>query len=406
MRILYITQWFDPEPAFKGRDFAEALVERACEVRVITGFPNYPSGRIYPGYRLRIFQREKFDELVVDRVLLYPSHSRSAVGRAFNYLSFACSALIHGLITSKDRDVVYVYHPPLTAALAAIAIGAIRRIPVVVDIQDLWPDTLRATGMVRGVRTLAYVNWLCKFVYRRAARIVVQSHGMQAALIERGVPREKIAVILNWAQEEYAKPRGTVDLAPYGLRGRFNVAFAGNLGLAQALDSVLDAAIIAYEQDPSVQVILLGNGVEERRLRERVGRENLKNVRIMPHVAREEVADVLSACDALLVSVTDDPLFEITIPSKTQFYLCLGKPVLMAAKGDAARIIEQAQCGVTIPPQSPLALAQAILSLSRLAPAERAAMGKRGHDFYLEELSFATGITKTMVALNPPSSRS
>jgi len=399
MRILYLTQFFEPEPAFKGLSFAKGLRRLGCDIRVVTGFPNYPGGRLYPGYRLRVFRRERMDGIIVDRVFLYPSHSRSAGGRTLNYMSFAISLVIYGLIAIRGRDVIYVYHPPLTTAIAAIAIGFLRRRPVVLDIQDLWPDTLAATGMVSGW-TVTAVGQACRIVYRRASRIIVQSHGFKKKLMERSVAAEKIEVVLNWAQEQDAVRTGKVELAPYALRDRFNVVFAGTMGLAQDLDVVLDAAALVAEVTPRVQFLLVGDGIEAARLKKRIEDEYLKNVRIMPRVAISEVADILCAADVLLVTLRTDPLFEITIPSKTQFYLCVGKPVIMAVGGEAASLIERSGSGLCVPPGNPEALAEAALRLQRMEPAELLAMGRRGQCFYRHEMAFTLGIEKTVVVLN------
>src|SRR5262245_27261637 len=207
MRILYATQWFEPEPILKGIYFAKLLQGHGHDVQVVTGFPNYPGGNIYPGYRLRWFRQDVMDGVPIDRVFLYPSHSRSALGRALNYLSFSISLTIYGLSTRKRPDVLYAYHPPLTVGLAAALIAAVRRIPLIYDIQDMWPDTLVTSGMFSNRTALNFVGWLCRLVYHRADRIIVQSPGFKLLLVERGVPATKINLIYNWANEMHAWSR-------------------------------------------------------------------------------------------------------------------------------------------------------------------------------------------------------
>ena len=160
-RILLITQWFDPEPTFKGILFAKELVSRGFEVEVITGFPNYPGGTLYDGYRVKFIQKEVIDGVFVTRVPLFPSHDKSKLGRVFNYLSFAFSSFLYGLFFSKRADVIYAYHPPLTVGISALIIKLFRRVPVVLDIQDMWPDTLRTTGMISNSRLLDFVSKAC-----------------------------------------------------------------------------------------------------------------------------------------------------------------------------------------------------------------------------------------------------
>ena len=160
-RILLITQWFDPEPTFKGILFAKELVARGFEVEVITGFPNYPGGVLYEGYRIKLIQKEKVDGVLITRVPLFPSHDKSKFGRIANYISFALSSLIYGLIFAKRPHLIYAYHPPLTVGVSAIIIKLFRRVPIVLDIQDMWPDTLRATGMISNSYILGFIKKIC-----------------------------------------------------------------------------------------------------------------------------------------------------------------------------------------------------------------------------------------------------
>ena len=250
-RVLLLTQWFDPEPTFKGLVFARELVKQGFDVEVITGFPNYPGGKVYPGYRVKLIQKEVIDGVTVTRVPLYPSHDRGAKGRILNYASFAASSLFYGLFFAKKADVMYAYHPPLTVGVTAALLRLFRRVPVVYDIQDMWPDTLRATGMFSNERALKVVSAVCDWVYKRVDHIVVLSPGFRRLLIERGVPSEKIDVIYNWCAEDSISDRGGDFPAGLPAEG-FRVLFAGNMGKAQALPAVLEAAVILSLVAPSV----------------------------------------------------------------------------------------------------------------------------------------------------------
>ena len=179
MRILILTQWFDPEPTFKGLLFARELAARGHEVEVLTGFPNYPDGKVYPGYRIRPWVREKIDGINVLRVALYPSHNKSGLNRVFNYLSFAFSAAVIGSALIRKPDVMYVYHPPITVGFAAIVIGFLRRTPFIYDICDLWPDTVGASGMMSNPMALSLIGKWCNYVYRRAQHVTVVSPGFK-----------------------------------------------------------------------------------------------------------------------------------------------------------------------------------------------------------------------------------
>ncbi|CAI09478.1 MULTISPECIES: glycosyltransferase family 4 protein [Aromatoleum] len=393
-RVLLLTQWFDPEPTFKGIVFARELVRQGFEVEVVTGFPNYPGGKVYPGYRIKHLQREEIDGVHVTRLPLYPSHDQGAVGRVLNYVSFGASSALYGLFGAKRPDVIYAYHPPLTVGIAAVLIRLFRRVPVVYDIQDMWPDTLRATGMFSNQRALKAVSWVCDCVYRHVDRLVVLSPGFRRLLIERGVPKDKIDVIYNWcAEDAIGVPTGEV---PPGFPGpqHFRVLFAGNMGKAQALDSVLEAAALVRDVAPTLRFVFLGGGVEVAQLRQIASDRQLHNVVFLPPVPMAEVGSYLAAADALMVHLKKDPLFKITIPSKTQAYMAAGKPVLMAVEGDAADLVRESGCGRVSDSEDPRAIADAALTLMRATCEERALMARNARQFYQEKLSLSVGVSR------------
>lgn len=390
-RVLLLTQWFDPEPTFKGLVFARELVRQGFEVEVITGFPNYPGGKVYPGYRIKLIQREIIDGVTVIRVPLYPSHDRGAIGRILNYASFAASSFVCGLFFARKADVIYAYHPPLTVGITASLLRLIRRIPVVYDIQDMWPDTLRATGMFSNERALRLVNSVCDWVYRRVDHIVVLSPGFRRLLIERGVPAEKIDVIYNWcAEDSISDSRGGLP-GCFPAEG-FRVLFAGNMGKAQALPAVLKAAEILSHEAPTARFVFLGGGVEVDRLQAMAESLGLRNVSFLPSVHMDEVGKYLGAADALLVHLKKDPLFRITIPSKTQAYMAAGKPIIMGVDGDAADLIREAKCGYVAESENPRSIADAVIELMRLSVEQREELAIRSRAFYMEALSLRAGV--------------
>ena len=393
VRILLMTQWFDPEPTFKGLVFARELVKQGFEVEVVTGFPNYPGGKIYPGFKQRLIQRELIDGVNVTRVPLYPSHGQSGIGRVINYVSFAASSLFYGLFFAKRPDVIYAYHPPLTVGIAASFIRLFRRVPVVYDIQDMWPDTLKATGMFSNEKLLSIVSRVCDWVYRRVDRLVVLSPGFKAILIERGVPESKIEIIYNWCAEDQLTT-GSGPAVSFSNASNFHILFAGNMGKAQALDSVLEAAEILQARGSSAEFIFLGGGVEVDRLKNLAAQNSLANVAFLPAVPMTEVGRYLQAADALLVHLKKDPLFAITIPSKTQAYMAVGKPLLMAVEGDAADLVKQSGCGLVVEPENAASLVSAVEVLLAAKDEERALMADKGREFYQSHLSLYQGGAK------------
>jgi lipopolysaccharide/colanic/teichoic acid biosynthesis glycosyltransferase/glycosyltransferase involved in cell wall biosynthesis len=396
MKILLLTQWFDPEPTFKGLLFAKELQRRGHEVEVLTGFPNYPGGRLYPGFKIRPWQREQMEGIPVLRVALYPSHDKSGLRRVLNYASFAVSAAILGTLLVRRPDVIYVYHPPATIGLAAAAIGFFRRAPFVYDIQDLWPDTVAVSGMISSPGAMAVLGMWCQFVYGRARRIVVLSPGFKRQLVSRGVSPDKVDVIYNWCDE--AKIQQTAPdpalAATFGLGDKFRVMFAGTMGTAQALDAVLDAAGLCLSRLPGVQFVFVGGGVDLHRLKQRAAGADLANVVFLPRQEMSAMGGVLGLADVLLVHLKKDPLFEITIPSKTQAYLAAGKPILMGVRGDAARLITESGGGVVCEPEDPVSIAAAVTRLASMSTEQRAAMGQAGKRFYDEKLSLNVGVER------------
>lgn len=393
-KILLLTQWFEPEPTFKGLTFAKELKRKGFDVEVVTGFPNYPGGKVYSGYQIKWFQREVLDGIIVNRVPLYPSHDRSAVRRVMNYVSFALSSLIYICFFTRRVDVIYAYHPPLTVGFVAAIYKLIRSTKMVLDVQDLWPDTLRATGMMKNKYLLSIIGGVAKITYRLSDRIVVLSEGFKDRLISRNVDQRKIKIIKNWADED--KLNLTTQIKRYSIDDEkyFNILFAGNMGRAQAIISVLESADILAAKNSSVRFILLGRGLEVENLKKVARSRKLNNVIFLPAVEMEQVGEFLRSADALLVHLRDDELFEITIPSKIQAYMAIGKPILVAVKGDAANLVNEARCGLIAEPENPVSLANAAIKLESMTKDELQIMGGNGKEYYSRELSVEAGINK------------
>jgi len=393
VRILMLTQWFDPEPAFKGLEFARKLVGRGHEVEVLTGFPNYPEGRLYAGYRLKIWQRESLDGVRIIRVPLYPSHDRSAARRAMTYISFALAATLLGPALAQPPDVIYVYHPPGTIGLPALALGLWFSAPVVYDVQDLWPDTIVSTGMLRRGLAIWLLDRFCGYVYRHVDRAVVLSPGFRKALVARGVSADRVELIYNWAP--WHRPALHQRVWTYGPGGgNFTVVYAGTLGLAQQLDAVLEAAAKCAATVPSARFVFLGDGVDSRRLKQKAAEMGLANVEFLGRQPLPIAQAILSEAGALLVHLKDDPLFAVTVPSKTQAYLAAGRPIVMAVRGDAADLVAQAGAGIPAQPGDPESIAEAVRQLAEMPEVELAGMGRAGQQFYHAELAIDRAVEK------------
>jgi colanic acid biosynthesis glycosyl transferase WcaI len=392
MRILIVSQWFSPEPVMKGITFARELCRLGHEVEVITGFPNYPGGKVYAGYRIRPFEVEIIEGIRVIRVAMYPSHDASALKRLLTHGSFAVSALLIGGWIARKPDVIYTYDTPLTAGVISVLLGWLKRAPMIFDLQDLWPDTIGATSKLSNPRLLAFLQSVCHWVYARAKKVVVLSPGFAKTLEKRGIAKDHIRVIYNWCDETELNLKENADTAiEMQAEQHFNLVFAGSMGKGQGLETVIRAAKLVETKNPRVQFLLVGSGVELEHLKI-VSRElNVNNLRFLLRRPMTQIGQVFYYADALLVHLKDEPLFAVTIPSKTQAYLSVGKPVIMAVRGDAAELIIDANAGITCEPENPQALADAVLHLAELPKNQLLQLGENGAKYYRNALSVRVG---------------
>ena len=397
MRVLLLTQWFDPEPAAKGLAYVQQLRSRGHEVEVLTGFPNYPEGRLYPGWRQRAFSRTIVDGVTVTRVPLFPSRDDSARRRVATYCSFAATSALAALVVRRP-DVVHVYHPPATTGLAALVLKHLRGVPFVLDVQDLWPDAFAGSAMVRGTLVARVTAVLLRRLYAAAEHIVTLSPGTTGIVAARSRRPLAVTTIANWTDESSRPPSSEAPRPSSDAPRSFTVAYAGNMGPLQDLDTVLDAAALLADR-PEVRFLLVGDGLDAERLRRRVADEGLSSVEIRARVSPAEVGQLLRAADALLVHLVDHEAFRTTIPSKTQACLAAGRPIVMAVRGDAADLVREAGAGVTVAPSDPAALATAVRRLADLDPAELDAMGRAGQRHYDSELSLRRGVDRFEVVL-------
>jgi colanic acid biosynthesis glycosyl transferase WcaI len=391
MRILMLTQWFQPEPVFKGLPLAKAFRDLGHEVEVLTGFPNYPGGKLYPGYRVRPWQAEVMEGIPVKRVALYPSHDESGLRRILNYTSFGLSAGVLGPLLVKRPDVVYVYNMVTTAA-AARWLRALTGCRILLDVQDLWPDAVAHSKMMGSPRLLAALGRWCMAEYRRADGIVTLSPGVKEKLCQGGVPPERVEVIYNWCDEtEITVAAPDPALArQWGFEGRFNVVFAGTMGKGQALDAVLEAARSLAESCPEVLFTFIGGGIEVERLQGLAA--GASNVQFIPRQPASQIGAFLALADVVLVHVKAAPFYEMVIPSKVQAYMYSGKPILIAVPGDATRLVEAAGAGLGCLPENPASLAAGVEALRDLPREQLAAMGASGQTYYHEHLSMKVGV--------------
>lgn len=399
MRILFISQLFDPEYSIKGLELMKHWVKQGHNVEVLTTFPNYPTGKVFNGYQVKFKTTEYIEGVKVTRLWSHISHSKSKLSRASSYISFTFMALF-AAVFGKKVDLVYTYHPQSTTGLIGIAMKFLRRTPYITDVQDLWPDALVATGMNKGSFIVRIIGKWCDVIYKYASQVLVLSHGYRKALIERGVNSDKVSVIYNWCPEEKLIDHVLTEqfqLNKMPPSGPALLVYAGNMGAAQSLKTLINA-VSTFDRD-ELLLTLIGGGVEKVDLQEYIHNFNIQNVEIKDYVPPSKIFDVLSEADILVVHLRDAPLFKITIPSKTQSSLAIGKPILMAVGGETNDLITTANAGITAAPGNVDAIISAIREL--LSKREQwPEMGNNARDFYLKNMSMSINYAKIDEMLN------
>jgi len=389
MNVLILSQYYWPEPLPKAQELAEGLRARGHRVSVLTGFPNYPTGRLYDGYAIRPWTRTRTEQGIdVWRVALFPDHSKSAFRRVLNYGSFAVAASLVGSSLMPRPDVIFACHPPLTIGPAADVIARLKRVPFVYAVADLWPAVLVASGLVSSPRIIAALERLEHFVYRRASAIAVVTPPMIDYLVGRGVPRHKLRIVPDWVDERvyHPVPPDPTLASALGLAGRFNVVFAGQLGIVQRLGTVIAAAEL-LKDDGTIQFVIVGDGVERAGLEKEVSRRALHNVRFLGRLPPSDMPGIYALADVLLVHLGADAILRLSIPGKVYAYLASGKPILAAANGATAELITSCGAGLVCAPERPETLAEAVRAFARLPRETREEMGRQGRETFLSQYS-------------------
>ena len=386
MRILIVSQYFWPEN-FRINDLVQELVQRGHSVKVLTGIPNYPAGRVFDAYR----QNPKaFGHYSGARVWRVPMLVRGhGAARLFlNYLSFVIGACLCGpwRLRGQQADVIFVFEPsPVTVGLPAVLLGQIKHAPVVFWALDLWPETLAAIGVVRSPRVLGWVGYLVKFIYERCTLVLGQSRGFLGSIAKYCSDTQKIRYFPSWAEEVFDEP----DLVPAPevpvLEGVFNVLFAGNIGEAQDLPAVLDAAE-SLKHNAAIRWLIVGDGRKSDWLQEEVERRGLQGrVLLLGRFPVERMPSFYAHADALLVSLKKDPVFSMTIPGKVQSYLMAGVPLVGMLDGEGAKVITEANAGLVCAAGDAGGLASAVLEIAAMRVDQRHQLGLNGRAFAQKE---------------------
>lgn len=382
MKLLVVSQHYWPE-TFRITDVVHSLRQRGVDVRVLTGQPNYPEGQVFPGYSAWSTALSTHDGTPVYRVPLVPRGKGGALRLILNYLSFIVSASVCGtwMLRRERIDVVFVYATsPLLQAIAAIWIARVKRAQVVTWVQDLWPESLEATGFVRNRMVLHAVASVVRWIYRHNDLLLVQSREFieTTQAMSGGTP---VAYHPNPAELTFATPTHPDEKPALLLGAGFNVVFAGNLGTVQALDTLLNAAD-SLRTHRDIRLVLIGTGSRSDWCRQEVARRGLHNVQLTGRFSPEQMPSILAQASALLVSLVRSQVMSQTIPSKIQAYLAAGRPVIASMDGAGAAIVMAAGAGVACPAEDAPALAAAVLALRDATPDARQRMGMAGRRYF------------------------
>jgi len=382
MHILIVSQYFWPEN-FRINDISRLLIEQGNKVTVLTGKPNYPDGKFYPGYGLFKKFREKYQGADVIRIPLFPRGDGGGLRLILNYLSFMFfGCLLFPFFKIPKYDVIFVYEPsPITVAIPAILLKKIRKVPLFFYVLDLWPESLSAVDAIRSKSILKLVAKVVNYIYRNCDRILVPSKGFISNIQQYNVDLSKIIYWPQWGEEIFnlnEKNGSQIEKLPAG----FKIIFAGNIGAAQGLDIVIDAAVVLRKYS-DISWIIVGDGRMKSSFDEQIYKNNLQNTIIMlGRKPLEMMPDYFSLADCLLVTLKHDPIFSLTLPAKIQTYLASGKPIIAAIDGEGARVIDEAEAGFTCPSNDSKSLAAIVLKMYNTEKKDRINMGLKGKVYF------------------------
>ena len=384
MKILIVTQYFQPE-SFRINDLTRELKTRGHAVTVLTGLPNYPAGRWFAGYGFTSCGRERWEDIEIIRVPMMRRMSAKGWQLALNYLSYAVMASLLGPVWCHGRfDIVLAYEPsPFTVGIPAAILRRFKKAPMMFWVQDLWPESLIATGAIRSQTVLRLVGRMVRAIYQRCDQVLLQSEAFVEPAIAAGAVRERIRFFPNWAEEFYqplASP-GNVQESREMPDG-FRVVFAGNLGAAQSLETIIRAAEL-LRNIASIQWIIIGDGRRKKWMLEEVkGRGLEKVVHFLGSKPPELMPRYFALADVLLATLRPEPVFSLTIPSKIQTYLACGRPIAAALDGEGARIINKSGSGIAVDAGDTEGLAKAVKQLHDMPSEKRDFIGKQGLLYY------------------------
>lgn len=369
MHILFLTDNFPPEvnaPASRTFEHCREWVKEGHQVTVITCAPNFPKGKVFEGYKNKLWQSEDLSGIRVIRVWSYITANEGFTKRVLDYVSFMITAIIAGMFVRKV-DVVVGTSPQFFTACAAYVTGLLKHVPWVFELRDIWPESIRVVGAMKNSKVLDFLEKIELFLYKRASAIVTVTNSFKDTLTRRGVDSNKIFVVTNGVDSSRFSPREKDQdlVARYNLQGKFVAGYIGTHGLAHSLDTLLDAAsrLSKLPDGDRFRILLLGDGANKSSLKKRAKAESLDNIIFVDTVSKDEVVRYWSILDVSIIHLKKNELFTTVIPSK--LFECMGMaiPILHGVLGESAAIVEQEQVGLVFEPQNSELLCKSLLKL-------------------------------------------
>lgn len=386
MRILVLTQYYPPETgAAQNRlsDLARRLRTAGHDVSVLTSMPNYPKGRIFPDYRGRLFCKETLDEIGILRTWCYVSESRGFVARLLNYCSFAVLALIWSVLKNRQQDIIIVESPPIFLGITGLILSRWHGARMIFNVSDLWPQSAVSMGVLRNKAAIRCASELENYIYKHSYAITGQTEGIVEYIKDR-VSVARVELVTNGVDPgrfaDISQRRSEIR-SQFGFDNHFVVGYTGLHGLAQGLDTLLEAADILRSKDGNILLVFFGDGPDKQRLQQQAIANNLANVHFFPPQPAESMPNILRALDAAIVPLRNVGLFSGALPSKLFECMAARLPVVLSiSEGEATRLVQRAVGGLCIPPEDPPAMAEAI---SKLATDRELCitLGQNGHQY-------------------------
>lgn len=377
MKILVISQYFWPED-FRINDICKGIKEEGHEVTVVTGLPNYPYGKVYDGYSLFNRGPKEYEEIKIKRCAMIPRGKDNSIMLALNYVSFMISASIKVIpLLFQKYDRVFVFQvSPITSAIPAIIYSKIKKIPSYIYIQDLWPETFYSIVNINNKKLRRILKKVCNKIYNSFDNLLIASRGYEEILIREGINKKKLYYLPQWAEDFYSNSQDTYD------GNEFIVTFAGNIGKAQSVDTIIKAANLS-KSNKNIKWQIIGDGSEFENIKNMVNELGLnETVTFTGRKPSSEMPKYFSKSQGLIVTLRNEEILRVTLPAKVQSYMASGKPILAAISGEGKRVIEESKCGLVTEAEDFEGLYKNVIKLYNMNKEQRKELGKLGKEYF------------------------